>query len=458
MTLTDRPDALSGKSPGAVVAVSLPALANTGERLELRRNGTAVDIVAYRDAPEGERYAPATGEWVPIGATDHRPVAVGNASTRLFVLPDTPATVRETIADADRRLYLAGYTFTSGPITDRLLAAHARGVDVRVVVDAAPVGGFPQVGARRLDRLAAAGVDVRVAGARRGRYDYYHAKYAVVDDRVLVTTENWKPSGVGGHGNRGWGAVVRNRTLAVDLAELFDADATARDAIPWERFRRDVDPVPGSRATGRYPRRFDPRSVRADAVRVLVAPDDAEPALVDLLADADRSIRVQQASIDPTGPLANATLAAARRGVAVRVLLSGAWYAREENRRVVARLRRIAARENLDLSARVSDPNGRFAAIHAKGVIVDDRHVVVGSINWNPHALRANREVTLVVSDPAAAAYYGRVFAADWRGGWRRVSALTVVALVVVVTVALRVASRRITFDGERDAGGPDGA
>jgi cardiolipin synthase len=42
-----------------------------------------------------------------------------------------------------------------------------------------------------------------------------------------------------------------------------------------------------------------------------------------------------------------------------------------------------AAADDRPLEVRLADPNGAFEKIHAKGLIVDDDQVVLGSLNWN---------------------------------------------------------------------------
>ncbi len=199
-------------------------------------------------------------------------------------------------------------------------------MNVHVVVDDAPVGGISTHEATVLDRLAANDVTVEVIGGKRGRYDFHHAKYAIADDEAVVMTENWKPAGVGGHASRGWGVVVGGDAVT-DLREVFAADTSWNDTIPWTDFRKGSD-VQSDGARERQLSDAIPReTVPVDSVNVLTAPDNAESGVVSLLRSANDSISVQQMTaggIDQ--PFVRATLAAARRGVEVRVLLSSAWY------------------------------------------------------------------------------------------------------------------------------------
>ena len=464
-----------------VAATGDLSLANGGERVELRAGNDSLGAIRYDDAPEAETYRRVTESgavgttdidtdtgdadgrdvgrslgraqwtWTPVGASDYAVSEAGPANVTAFTLPDAPDVVTETLAGATDRLLLAGYTLTSSQVADELVAARRRGVRVRVLVEGGPVGGISRAEARVLDRLRSEGIAVRVVTGPYARYDYHHSKYAVVDDRALVLTENWKPSGTGGNSSRGWGAVVRDRRVADRLATTFGDDFAWRAARNWTTFSEGQSFEASTPANASFPRRFAPADLTADRVRLLVAPDNAESGVRSLLRNATDSVDVVQMGLGgPDGPFASELVATARRGVEVRVLLSGAWYVREENRALADRLNALADREDLPLTVRLADPNGAFEKIHAKGAVVDDEHVVVGSLNWNPHAARENREVALVLSGEAVADYYAEVFAADWRGegaaGGERVPVGALVALVVGVLGALAVA-RRFEFE-----------
>nr|WP_272904864.1 phospholipase D-like domain-containing protein [Halobacterium sp. TGN-42-S1] len=452
VALSTGPDVARNRTPHPVVALNGSlSLSNAGERVELRAGNRTVDALAYEDAPTAERW---DGEsWTPLGATDFAPFTARNVSVSAFALPDDAGPPLDVVASADSRLYLAGYTFTSERVTTALEAAAGEGVDVRVLVEGGVAGGAPSPEAARLDRLRAAGVDVRVLDGERARYSFHHAKYAVADDRAVVLSENWKPSGTGGHGNRGWGVAVDDPGVADHLAAVFRADTGWADAKPWATVRADFTTVDGETATEDYPTRFPTVETRADSVEVLVGPDNARRGVRELVASADDSLVVEQPRLGPASAFANWTIDAARRGVRVRVLLSGRWYNEAENRNTTERLNRIAAEEDLDLSAKLVEPRSRFEKVHVKGAVVDGERAVVGSLNWNEHAATENREVVLVVDDDAVADHYRRAFRADWRGGaWRLPVGLAgAVGAAALTGVA---AAARITFESDGNDSG----
>lgn len=106
--------------------------------------------------------------------------------------------------------------------------------------------------------------------------------------------------------------------------------------------------------------------------------------------------------LDEDGPveqLLRALSAAARRGVEVRVVLDRGrdWrtgQADAKHQEAGERLVRSGVKVVLDEDERTT---------HAKVLVVDDRHVVVGSHNWTRSALTTNREWSVLVDDALVA-------------------------------------------------------
>jgi len=433
-------------------------LANSGETLTLRDGDRVLDTVGYEDAPEGELGRVENGAiaWEPIGVTDFNVRRGDGGQVRTFVLPDAGGLPSDVLASADDRILLAAYTFTSRDASETLIAASERGVDVQVLVEGGPVGGMSRRQARLLDRLAEGGVEVNAVGGDAARVDHHHAKYAVVDDRAMVLTENWKPAGTGGRSSRGWGVVLSDPAIVESLVDTFRADAGWRDAIPWREFREGrefSDPKPSD---GSFARRYGPQRHDARGASLFVAPDNAEAAVIECLDAAETSIDVVQAGVGGANQsFVRALKRAADRGVEVRLLLSRAWYAVEENQAVADRLEQWAKKADASLSVRLARPRDRFGKIHAKGVVVDGETVLVGSLNWNDHSARENREVVVALTGQGPAGYFGRVFADDWQAAvWRLSVGLSVV--VAVATLVAILVGRRIEFADTAGSPGED--
>ncbi len=444
-------------------------LAADGDELELRNGSTAIDSVSYDRAPTAERWyrnedeaeaedatesRPADGDWHPRGATCLPVSSADVDEATAFVLPDETDLPRETIREADDRLLLAGYTLTSQDIADELVDAADRGVDVAVLLESGPVGGTPEATEPVLETLEEGNVDVRAIGGEGSRYRYHHPKYAVADDHVLVTTENWKPSGIGGDSSRGWGVRLADDSLAADLAAVFRADHEGWDTVSGTAFRANasfVDDDSAGAPSRSFPTEYEPETFPIDSAELLVAPDNAEDRLLELLGEADNEILVKQAAVADDVSVLEATLEAARRGVDVEILLDSSWYHEDENEALARELEATADDESLSLEVRLLKETDRFEKIHAKGVVIDREIAVVGSANWNENAFENNREVLLALHSEEVAAYYADVFADDWEGDgglWALPFGLSVTVVVALALAAL-VGHRYVRFGDE---------
>lgn len=132
--------------------------------------------------------------------------------------------------------------------------------------------------------------------------------------------------------------------------------------------------------------------------------EDAAGLIVRRIGEARSTVQVQAYLFTHRG-IANALLAARKRGVAVEVIGDAAQHA-SGGLPVLKALERAGATVYL---------NGAWAAAHDKVVLIDAKGdhpvVITGSFNFTPSAQQRNSENVLVVSgDRALAARYGEHF------------------------------------------------
>ncbi|HWI53042.1 MAG TPA: phospholipase D-like domain-containing protein [Symbiobacteriaceae bacterium] len=374
-------------------------------------------------------------------------------SVTAYTSPDSAfAAVTDLIDGARQSLDLNMYDFTQVPIAERLAAAARRGVAVRIIMEAGSPNQLTDQERYMAKLVVEAGGQVRwivndPSVGVLGRYVYDHAKYAVVDGRTtLVQSENFVRHGTPSDptfGNRGWGAVVADTALASYMQRVFEADwnQTYDDLMDYKPGTPYGPPpaafVPETGAlTGTYPHPFPRLTVRSVSVTPVLAPDHTlldTMGIIGLMRGARESILIEQqyvhlhwggASGSPqTTPdlYLEEAIAAARRGVKVRILLSDAFLDPKDpkdNTNTVDYVNDIARREKLDMQARIikSDITA-LDKIHNKGVIVDGRKVLVSSVNWSLNSPLNNREVSLILDHPDLGMYFTDIFTYDWYNG-----------------------------------------
>lgn len=431
-------------------------MANTRDELMLYDHSILIQNVSW---PADVRSREGQVHYLEAGVWDMRPLFIGQSrfaaatfehvSVTTFVSPDSAGEVVPLVLDQARQsVHVNVYEFTSTALAQDLIKAKQRGADVLVLVEGGPVGGISPEEQSVIHLMNQSGIPVfmmAAAGETKAPYRFNHAKYAVIDGRsVLLTSENFKASGIppaGRNGNRGWGVYLEDPALASYFEKMFVSDIRMKNSVPITGIAGPNE----SLARDAYAAEFPPGQFSGARVMPVIAPDTSY-LIADLINGAQSMIEIEQAYITnetrtSLNPYLAAAINASRRGVQVRVLLDSYWYNvgdEQDNDEMAALINRIAAAEQLPLEARCADlGQNNLEKIHNKGVIVDNRSVLISSINWNSNSPNFNREAGVIIDHAGAAQYYRAVFEDDWQPQVPRQAqvfdSLKLICLVLVV-------------------------
>jgi phosphatidylserine/phosphatidylglycerophosphate/cardiolipin synthase-like enzyme len=439
-----------------VVSGDILRMANAKDVLMLYKNGLLIQKVAWPDdvkPREGQIHYLDNGTWdirpLMIGQSRFSPEVFRNVSITTFVSPDCSNDMFSyAINQASDEVLLNVYELSSPAIGGLLTAAHARGVDVKILVEGGPVGGISQEENEVIRNLSKNGLPVNVMVSSDdvpAPYRYDHAKYMVIDRRAtLLTSENFgytgfPPSGMSG--NRGWGVYIDDPAFAEYFSTVFITDNKGKSIQVYEGSAGNPESTP----TGKYIAEFAPEHFVGVTVHPVIAPETSSQ-ITDLINSADKSIEIEQAYItnetsSTLNPYLSAAINASRRGVHVRVLLDSYWFNIEDekdNDEMAAVINRIGVSEHIPLEAKCVDlAANTIEKIHNKGMIVDDHHVLVSSINWNSVSPNFNREAGVIIDDPNVGRYFLDVFEDDWNSSVKspgiKIDYLRIVIVVVVM-------------------------
>lgn len=257
----------------------------------------------------------------------------------------------------------------------------------------------------------------------------YHIKVAVRDSKAFwLSSGNWQSSNQPPHDlrgstdlsfldthNREWNAIVHHR----GLAEIFEAhlrndltngstpdfvEALAKFpniAVPMLEARR------GPRPSVKY---FDPLEIDEKVqVTPLLTPDNYFEAMLALVKSAKREILLQNQTFNAPGPqhekLAEllGAIQEKQRHIPVRIVFR---LFMESN-----------ARQNLEALMDMGfdmDMVRVQKGLHTKGMVVDGRHVLLGSQNISESGISINRDASLLFEHEGIAKYFQAVFEHDW--------------------------------------------
>ncbi|MEO5883850.1 MAG: phospholipase D-like domain-containing protein [Caldimonas sp.] len=279
--------------------------------------------------------------------------------------------------------------------------AARRGVQVKVLVDW--VGG--ELAESGLERMRVAGVEVRLYNPPRwntlGRFNNRtHRKLMVVDGRIgfvggVGIADDWRGHAQGPAHWRGTHFQVEGPVVAqLQSAFIDNWLQTTGEALDSEAF---LPPLAAAGSAAAHVFDSSPRG-GSKSMQLLY--------LISITA-AERSIDLSAAYFVPDEVAIQSLVAAARRGVRVRILVPG----RHMDSGVVRHASRAVWGPLLEAGVQIFEY--RPTMFHCKVMVVDSAWVSLGSSNFDERSFSINDESNLNVYDPTFAAEQVAVFEHD---------------------------------------------
>ena len=276
------------------------------------------------------------------------------------------------INGARRSIDVTMYEFADTTAEHDLAAAAKRGVQVHVILDERG----KSINSNTFSYLSSRRVKVVWSSSR---FTYTHQKTLIIDGSKAVimtanlTSEYYSTS-------RDFLVVDTNRADVAAITTVFDADFAHRAVRP------------------------------GDGADLVWSPTDSQDKLLALINGATSSLRIYSEEMGDT-TVENALVRAAKRGVDVQVC------GENEDGEYDSAYAKLA-RAGIHVTY-YSSSTGFY--IHGKVIEADygtgHARMFVGSENFSRTSLDDNRELGLIISDPAVLSAMARTFAADFRNG-----------------------------------------
>jgi len=289
----------------------------------------------------------------------------------------------EKINAAQTSIHIASFEFDLTPVADALVAAKQRGVDVRWVTDDEHgLEADEEPGHGQFAMLQEAGIEVR----SDSRTALMHNKFWIFDGEIVWTgSTNITENGV---------FKQDNNTIVIQSPELA--------AIYEREFQEMWDGQFGPRS----PSQLDEQITEVNGSRVVVVFTSEDPAIADaivpLVQSASSSVRFLAFSFTDF-PLAEAMSQRSSAGVDVAGV-----FERVGSETEAAELRTLMCR---GVPVR-QDGNPSF--MHHKFIVVDERIVIAGSMNYSTNAEESNDENVIIIDNAEIARLYIQEFERVW--------------------------------------------
>ncbi|WP_170915082.1 phospholipase D-like domain-containing protein [Mycobacterium sp. D16Q13] len=292
---------------------------------------------------------------------------------RLIVEPDDGLEpVRDFIESAETSLLIKQFTFTEESLIGAVIGRCQAGVDVRVMLNPQRSGG-DRANDDTFETLSTAGVKVAWSSPK---FYVTHEKSIVADNKAaLVATFNLCEKYF--TRTRDYGVITAVPSHVRQIVEVFEADWEHRDWVPSV-----FEGLLWSNANSRYH-------------------------MAEFIDAAEQRLDIQHPKyVDAV--ILDRVAAAVDRGVRVRVLCGGRHGISEwdilDTFASLRTLRRIGVKVHKQKNLRV----------HAKLLVVDNAHALVGSMNIDRSAFDLRRELGITITDELVVARLQDVFNTDW--------------------------------------------
>ena len=293
-------------------------------------------------------------------------------SRSIIVLPDdTSKPILDAIAQAQKSIRVKMFIFSDPQLLDAVIAAQHRGVDVRIMLNPERRDGEKENADTR-KKLTEGGVHVLDSNPA---FDVTHEKSMVIDDTTAFAQSlNWETKNV--TETRDYAIVTTHKHEVDEVAQCFDAD--------WNRTKFD-----------------------SGDTHLIWCIGNGRQRLGKLIDSSKHSLWLQNERYqDPT--IIEHLIRAHARGVNIHIMARPPHKLKKEKLvEGVSGLRSLQ-----DLGVKIHKL--KHIKLHAKLILADDSHAIIGSINLAPGSFDSRRELAIQVDDPHIIHRIKKTLKDDW--------------------------------------------
>ena len=333
------------------------------------------------DEPSSPPVSNASSDWWGVYFTDplnvNDPDNYGNSIEARLI---------DKINAAQTSIHIASFEFDLTPVAEALIGARQRGVDVRWVTDNEHgLEADEEPGHGQFAMLEDAGIEVH----SDDRTALMHNKFWIFDGAAVWTgSTNITVNGIFKQNNN----VIYIRSTR--LAAIYEAEFQ-------EMWTGEFGP--------RSPSQLADQSITVNSTPIQVVFTSEDPALeqaiIPLVNNAQSSIRFLAFSFTDY-PLAKAMIDRTAAGVDVAGVFEKVGSETE-----------YAELRTLHCAGVPVRQDGNPSFLHHKLIVVDERFVITGSLNFSTSAEESNDENVIIVDNPEIAALYIQEFERVWAQG-----------------------------------------
>jgi cardiolipin synthase len=292
-------------------------------------------------------------------------------SRSLIVLPDDSVQpILDAIDGATKSLRIKMFIFTDPSLLDAVIAAHRRGVNVRIMLNPKRRSGVSENDESRA-KLEAAGIEVRDSNPA---FDLTHEKSMVIDDKTaFVKSLNWQTKNL--TGTRDYAIITRHAHEVEEIINGFEADWSRQDFVSRHLI--------WCRGNGRE-------------------------RITQFINQAKHSLWLQNERYQDQ-MMIECLVRAKERGVKVHVMARPPHTLKKD--KLIEGVGGLRILSDIGIKIRKL----KKLKLHAKMLLADGERAIIGSINLAPGSFDSRRELAIEVDDKHIVDRLHEIVKRDWK-------------------------------------------
>ncbi|MDD5213529.1 MAG: phosphatidylserine/phosphatidylglycerophosphate/cardiolipin synthase family protein [Candidatus Gracilibacteria bacterium] len=271
------------------------------------------------------------------------------------------------IDEAKARIFVEVYIFTEKDLQKALVRAKKRGIDVKVIMEK-NVYKAGNLNKKTSDNFAKNNIET--VWASDTNFALTHTKMMIIDDARIISTGNYSYSTFSK--NREFFIFVKDEKLLGNLLNIFNADFTYKKEIIYDE-------------------------------NLILSPYYTREKFDILLKSAKKSIKMYIQNFGDTDIL-EILKSKQKEGIDIEIIMPD-LKALPANKEEIVELDKAGIKYKL-----LKSPY-----IHAKGILVDDKYLYLGSVNMSYYSIEKNREIGLLIKEQKIISKFNEVFSLDFK-------------------------------------------
>ncbi len=272
----------------------------------------------------------------------------------------------EKINSSQQRVWVEVYIFTETRLQKALIQAYERWVDVKVILEK-NVYKAPSMNKKAFQNFEKHGIPVVWSNAKN--YALNHTKMMIVDDEAVVSTGNYSYSSF--RYNREFFLIFADQKIIQILSDIFLKD------FVWEKYETH------------HP-------------NLILSPFSTRTKFEYLLGNAQKKIQMYSLNFSDSR-IKQLLIDKHKSWVQVEIIFP-------DDKKVDSNSEILQDFRKAGISfVQVSKP-----PIHAKSILVDEKYLYVGSVNFSSASIERNREIGFLLKNPEIIKEFLKIFQTDF--------------------------------------------